>query len=114
MHEFIHALGFHHEQTRPDRDEFVDIIWENIPEEYRGNFEIFYGSYTYGVAYDGQSVVFWDVEMAYFKCASQAVGKIQIQIQRKYSPIDPTHAHLAKKSARKSLRGKGGWSYSQL
>ena len=63
VHEFIHALGFHHEQTRPDRDEFVDIIWENIPEEYRSNFEIFYGSYTYGVAYDGQSVMHygaWD------------------------------------------------------
>lgn len=40
MHEILHALGFTHEHSRPERDRFIQVGWDNIDEDFRAQFEI--------------------------------------------------------------------------
>ncbi len=39
IHETLHAAGVWHEQSRPDRDTFVRILSNNVPEDRSHNFE---------------------------------------------------------------------------
>ncbi|RXG61547.1 Zinc metalloproteinase nas-4 [Armadillidium vulgare] len=41
LHEMYHALGFFHEQSRTDRDDFVNINWDNIEEGMETNFNLY-------------------------------------------------------------------------
>ncbi|KAA0723451.1 High choriolytic enzyme 1 [Triplophysa tibetana] len=56
QHELLHALGFHHEQNRSDRDGYVQILLENVQPEMRYNFQK-ENTNNLGTPYDYNSVM---------------------------------------------------------
>ncbi|CAF1249392.1 unnamed protein product [Adineta ricciae] len=59
MHELLHAVGFAHEQTRPDRDSYVTINYNNIQSGTESNFQRYLTSdvNTFSKAYDATSIM---------------------------------------------------------
>ncbi|XP_057311669.1 low choriolytic enzyme-like [Hydractinia symbiolongicarpus] len=39
MHEMAHSLGMFHEHSRPDRDKYIKILWNNILGDEKVNFQ---------------------------------------------------------------------------
>jgi hypothetical protein len=60
QHELLHVLGFYHEQSRPDRDDFLSINLANVQENMRHNFNKYaWGStvHNQGSKYDYSSIM---------------------------------------------------------
>ena len=57
VHEFLHAYGLYHEHNRPDRDDYVEIKWDNIIKKWQYAYNKCKSCETYNVPYDGRSVM---------------------------------------------------------
>ncbi|XP_022078274.1 hatching enzyme 1.2-like [Acanthochromis polyacanthus] len=56
QHELLHALGFHHEQNRSDRDQYIRVVLENVVSGMEHNFEKV-ATLNQGTTYDYGSVM---------------------------------------------------------
>ncbi|XP_066995566.1 hatching enzyme 1.2 [Anabrus simplex] len=59
VHEFLHALGFYHQQSAHNRDEYIKVHWENIKTGREHNFKKYNASTVtdFNVGYDYGSVM---------------------------------------------------------
>ena len=64
LHEIGHAIGFWHEHTRPDRDDYIDVLYSNILPNYLKNFEKLNPDITddFGVGYDYNSIMHYNYD----------------------------------------------------
>lgn len=90
VHEFGHTMGLFHEQTRPDRDQYVAIQWQNIPADWQSQYQIRSGSRGYG-PYDFDSVMHYpatfDGKLA-IKPLDSSVDPNRMGQRNGYSPTD--------------------------
>uniref|UniRef100_T1GM43 Metalloendopeptidase n=1 Tax=Megaselia scalaris TaxID=36166 RepID=T1GM43_MEGSC len=59
IHEFLHAIGFYHQQSSADRDSFVNIHLENVQSGQEHNFNKYSSSQVtnFGIRYDYGSIM---------------------------------------------------------
>ena len=75
IHEILHALGMVHEQSRPDRDDYVEIIFARIRADALGNFETETQSYTNNVRYDYGSVMHYSTDVSTYMYMLKLVNR---------------------------------------
>ncbi|KAM7352147.1 seminal metalloprotease 1-like [Cochliomyia hominivorax] len=59
QHELLHALGFEHQHSAADRDDYIKIVWENIKDDKHNQFDKRSEDTVtdFGVGYDYGSVM---------------------------------------------------------
>ncbi len=59
IHEMLHTIGFYHQQSSYDRDDYVTINWDKIEPGKENNFNKYNDSFvtTFGAPYDYGSVM---------------------------------------------------------
>ncbi len=98
IHEILHALGFIHEQSRLDRDVFVEVQWDNIAEKFWPQFqkltEGFQGP-AKGAPFDYHSIMMYDPTTF-----TKQRGTIALKTTTSTS-IQPSHAGLSPEDIRR-------------
>ncbi|KAH8403185.1 hypothetical protein KR222_006467 [Zaprionus bogoriensis] len=78
LHEFMHALGFYHEQSSALRDNYISVIEENIVPGKEFNFQ----------KYSSSVVTDFDVGYDYDSCLHYRPGAFSVNGQDTIVPLD--------------------------
>ncbi|XP_055919047.1 seminal metalloprotease 1-like [Eupeodes corollae] len=72
LHEFLHTLGFYHQQSASDRDDYITVVVENITPGMEDNFRQQTATENFGIAYDYNSVLHYS-SMAFSKNGKKTI-----------------------------------------
>ena len=100
LHELGHVIGFFHEHSRPDRDEYIRINYENI--QYGVSFREFDayvhpGFNTLGFTYDYNSIMHYDGDQSSIDGTQTIVAHdsaIPVGLSVALSPLDMKKTNL--------------------
>lgn len=84
VHQMVHAVGFLHEQNRPDRDQFLTIDHDNILPGQENSFDVTQGSVV-NTPFDYDSIMLYG-ESAFSKSASR---KTMVDKTGKHKLVEP-------------------------
>ncbi len=98
-HEVMHTMGFIHEQSRSDRDKFVEVLYPNIEADFRDQFDILPEDFLGPVkdtAFDYRSIMLYDTSV--FSKAGQPTirSKTGEAIQPSKNGLSPSDIHRVK------------------
>jgi hypothetical protein len=84
LHELLHVIGLFHHQCRYDRDNYIEILWDNVDPSQIHNFDKVSEKYstTFDLAYDFHSL------MHYPRHAFSRDGKSFTMIMRNDSTVE--------------------------
>lgn len=93
LHEIMHVLGFVHEQQLPSRDNFVDVIWDNIKPDSLHNFSLLPESVL--SSYQGTTETFDYTSVMMYQETAFSVNDLPTIKSTTAKPILPTASGLS-------------------
>jgi len=126
MHELLHAYGFYHEQSRYDRDDHVDINWDNIEPGHEHNFNkytdqqitllgtpynygsvLHYSAYAWAIDPTVRTIIAHDEDAGSEMGQRVSLSKWDIErVQILYGCLDPEKSTYFRQYDRKTLLGQ--------